>query len=588
MAWIEKVNNQYIIAFGVAILLYVNTIHHGFVLDDDVVIVRNTYVQQGFKGIPSIFSHDSYAGFERVGEGESLLTGGRYRPLSLVFFAMIYSIVGASPMAYHVCSILLFAITCLVLLKCLRTLFANASQAGSIAFVIAMLFIVHPVHTEVVANVKCMDEILALLFGAGSLWAIFKSVDTGQKKWMGLAGVLILLACLAKENAITLVVMAPLAIWCFRETKFIKTIVQIIPFIAGVLIFLVIRYLVLGDTSSGRVMHDPLNNPFLEWSGQSWVAGSLPAKAATIIYMLGHYVRLMVFPYPLTHDYFPFHYSLHSLTEPIVLISLILLLGMLVYGVWSLKWRSKAGFGILFFLITISITSNIFFPVGAPAERFLFLPSVGFILSLVVWGFQVFGKVKKEITLPVLSLLILALSVLSFLRNPAWKSNETLFRTDIATSSNSAKLRNNLGTVILDKALQEKDPGAQKRLLEEALPHLSKAVELHPTYYDAYLAYGACAYYARQFGTSVQAYETASLLYPEDGKSKAGLNYALQALGRDLWAKGDSMPAITALTEAWNIQSDNAVATEISGYYKAMGQAEKAKEWQSKQGFLPN
>lgn len=583
MSLFENPRFHYLLLFTIAILVYGNTLQHEFVLDDDVVIVRNAYVQQGIRGIPSIFAHDSFAGFERVGEGESLLEGGRYRPLSLAFFAILISLFGRDPFTFHLFAVFVFALAMVTLYAMLLLMFKNATNRKWLALFTVLLFAVHPVHTEVVANVKSADEILAFLFGAGALFTLFKSVDTRVKYWLLFSGVLLLLACLAKESAVMLMFVAPLALWFFRQIPVSKIILYILPMATGVLIFLLIRQAALGQEPEGMVMHDPLNNPFLVWSGQSWIECSPDVKAATIIYTLGQYMRLMVFPHPLIHGYYPFHFQLQSLTHPGVLLSLILLVGMTLYGVWSIKHRANAGFGILFFLITISLTSNIPVQIGSfMAERFLFLPGLGLLLAAVMAGFRWAGERHKKIVFLGFGLLAILFSIMTVMRNQDWKSNEILFRADVRHSPASAKFRNELGTLLLDKALITTDSLQRKILLEEALPHLGKAVELHPTYYDAYLAYGACAYYLSQYRTSVGAYRTSLQLFPGDNKSSTGLYYALQAYGHDQWLKGDALSALTALEEVWGIQPDTVTALQLATYHDQLGQMDEAVAWLEK------
>jgi protein O-mannosyl-transferase len=587
MAIFKNLRFQTYFLFGLAIVLYSNTLWHEFVLDDDVVIVRNTYVQQGLKGIPAIFGNDSFAGFSLVGEGESLLEGGRYRPLSLAFFALIHSLFGANPFVFHLFAVLAYALTCLLLFKWLQLAFQTTENSTWIVFFIALLFVVHPVHTEVVANVKSVDETFAVLFGISSLIGLFKSFDHNSKMWLLLSGIFMLLACLSKENAITFVIIAPLALWYFREIKFSSILLRSIPVLAGGLLFVLIRHFAIGDQSEGTVMHDPLNNPFLEWGEQSWIEASSGSKAATIIYILGQYLRLMIFPHPLIHGYYPFHFQLQTFSSPLVIVSMVLFAAMVAYGVWSLRSRVKAGFGILFFLVSISVVSNIVFQIGSfMAERFLFLPSIGLILTIVVWGIGQRGSKQKTIATYFFMLVAVVFSVITFLRNPDWKNNESLFRADTLHSPNSAKFQNELGTILLDNALKTTNIAQQKGLFREALPHLAQAIELHPTYFDAYLALGACAYYAGELEHSVLAYRTASNLFPADEKSKLGLWYALQAYGKAQWEKGETENGLAALEEAWDIRADDNLATQIGTYYESLGRKEEAQKWKGRTGFI--
>ena len=579
----ENIRLRYFTVFALAIVLYANTLYHQFVLDDDVVITGNTYIQKGIEGIPSILAHDSFAGYHKVGEGESIIEGGRYRPLSLVFFAVVYSLFGPNPIPFHLFNILLYALSGVVGLKWLLLLLTSEKNGMWIAFTTTLLFIAHPLHTEVVANIKSADEILALLFGIGAMYSLLKSVDTHSKIWAVSSFILMVLACLAKENAITFLLLAPLSVWFFREIKISVLVRRSMALIAGGILFLLLRYLVLGFQPAGLMMHDPLNNPFLEWNGNVWIACSPAAKAATILYTFGLSLRLMVIPYPLTHDYYPFHIQLQSFSNIFVLFSLLIMLSMIAYATWSMLRKKKAGFGIIFFLVPISITSNLFFPIGAfLAERFLYLPSLGLLMAFVFWGSSLAGKKNSGSVNYLIASILIVFSFMTVMRNSAWKDNTTLLRTDIRHSPNSAKGQNDLGTIILEEALKTQDSIRQKSLFMEAYPHLLRALELHPTYFDAYLATGACAYYLEQYDQSVSTYRRAITLYPDQEKPKIGIHYALQAYGHDQWARHDTIASLAALIEAWNMKQDTAIASALARYYLELGQLDKTREWRKK------
>jgi hypothetical protein len=580
MTFDKNTGLQSIVLVSIGILLYINTLGHGFVLDDEVVIVKNTFVQQGIDGIFQLFTHDSFAGYERVGTGESLLEGGRYRPLSLVFYTLIYSLFGANPLPFHLFNIGLYALCGWLFFMVLRIWLKEDPKVSWIAFFAALLFIVHPVHTEVVANIKSADELLALAFGLLATWALFEGYDTGRKWPLVISGVLLLLACLAKENAITWLVLAPVALWYFRKVRLPFLWPYALPLLFGAGLFLMLRENALGGQIAGRVMHDPMNNPFLEWNGDAWVACSLPAKVATLLYIFWRSVLLLIAPFTLTHDYYPFHIALQSFFSVGVLGGLLVLAAFMLLIIKSIRDQRPEGYGILFFLGTLSLTANIFFPVGTfMAERFLFLPSIGFILA-AVWLSAPFAREKWFMAGAIIVMILF--SVKTIMRNAAWKDNETLLRTDVRYSPKSAKLQNDLGTILLDNALKVNDAEQQRSLLEEALPHLKKAIDVHPTYYDALLAYGACAYYLTQYDQSVSSYRSALQRYPEDNSAKTGLIYALQAYGKELWLKGDTLNAINALVEAWGVHPDSSVARQLSEYYNGLNQPEKSLEWETK------
>ena len=145
---------------AITFVVYANTLKNGFVLDDSVMIVNNEYVKQGVQAIPKLLVTPHQA-------GHWVNPNDEYRPLALVMHAMEYQLWELSPMPYHFINILLFAGCVVLLFLFLWELLARKSMA--VAFMAALLFALHPIHTEVVANVKSGDELLSFLLAFSGL-----------------------------------------------------------------------------------------------------------------------------------------------------------------------------------------------------------------------------------------------------------------------------------------------------------------------------------------------------------------------------------------------------------------------------------
>jgi protein O-mannosyl-transferase len=201
-----------ILIFVLAFVLYANTLTHGFVLDDSIVITDNMFTTQGASGIPGILSKDTFFGFFKVEGKEALVSGGRYRPMTLVLFALVYEIFEANPFVFHLLTVLLFGLTCVLLYHTLLLLLKDrgSDYATLVALLATLLFTAHPIHTEVVANIKGCDEIVTLLASLGALYLTVRAVDTGRSSYGILAAIVFFMACLSKENAATFVAVVPL------------------------------------------------------------------------------------------------------------------------------------------------------------------------------------------------------------------------------------------------------------------------------------------------------------------------------------------------------------------------------------------
>ncbi|MFK7981868.1 MAG: glycosyltransferase family 39 protein, partial [Saprospiraceae bacterium] len=211
--WTKNTRLHKWLIFIVAFLLYGNTLTHEYTQDDAIVIYDNMFTTKGFSGIPGILKYDTFYGFFKVEGKDKLVAGGRYRPLTLVMFAAEYALFGESPFIGHLGNVLLYGLLGIVLYLLLIKLFRARGDLPSgelLALLTTLFFMAHPIHTEVVANIKGRDEIMTLL---GSLAALLFSLKAYQeeKNWLNIiAGLIFFLGLMAKENAITFLAVVPL------------------------------------------------------------------------------------------------------------------------------------------------------------------------------------------------------------------------------------------------------------------------------------------------------------------------------------------------------------------------------------------
>jgi hypothetical protein len=141
--------------FTIAFALYYPTLKYGFVMDDGAVIIDNKTVKRGTEAIVQLFKESSVYG----STGENF---GTYRPFVMAMFAYEYSIAKGSPYIHHFLNVLFYSVCCVVVYITLRKFLKKFNPF--IPLIAILLFIVHPVHTEVVANIKSRDEIMSMLF----------------------------------------------------------------------------------------------------------------------------------------------------------------------------------------------------------------------------------------------------------------------------------------------------------------------------------------------------------------------------------------------------------------------------------------
>jgi Flp pilus assembly protein TadD len=503
------------IIFLSAILLYANTFNHDYALDDAIVITDNIYTQKGISGIKDIFRNDSFTGFFK--EKKELVPGGRYRPFSIATFAIEYEIFGEKPGISHIINVILYALTGILIFVIFSKLTIHKETGKNfltLPFICALLFIFHPVHTEVVANIKGRDELLAFLF---SLWALLFAINylhSNNIRHLILSGILIFIALLSKENAIVFILLVPLTIYYFTETTVKKTFVTAVPLLISAAVFLIIRQIVLGEFSS-EPSDELMNNPFLHAS---------PAqKYATIFYTLGNYIRLLFYPHPLTYDYYPYHIGLTGFNNPLVILSIIIYVIIIIIAIAGIKSGYTISYAVLLYVLPLIPVSNLIFNVGTfMNERFIYFSSLGFCLVIAyILTAKLPAILNRKLYIISVSIILISVLILysikTISRNKAWKDDFTLFTSDVKISSNSAKSNCTAGGALLEKAQEINNNAARNNYLIQALKYLNKAVEIHPDYVDALRLLGN-AYYElnKDINMSFYFYKQVLLRNPYD------------------------------------------------------------------------
>ena len=476
----------YFILLIIPFLIYGYSISFDYVLDDKIVLSENNFVKKGLDGISDIFTTESFTGY--FNEQKDLVVGGRYRPLSLFTYAVEYEFLGLNPKVSHFINILLYALTGLLLFRLLSLLFKRKNHQWYIAvpFIATLLFILHPIHTEVVSNIKSRDEILALLLSLAVLYCTYRYIVDKRKYLLFLSPILFLLALLAKENALTFLAVIPLTLYFFSKAPLKKIIIVFIPLLLSAIIFIFMRYQVIGYLlDSGKEVTGLMNNPFL---------GVSPAdKFATIFYTLGLYLKLLVYPHPLTHDYYPYHIPIMNWGNIKVIISILIYAIITIYAVLAIRKKKITSWAILYFLITLSIVSNLVFSIGTfMNERFMYMPSIGFVVFLSYWLLEKLPlmtakkpKVSKILGLALLFLCVTGYTYKTIERIPAWENELVLNRAASKVSVNSARANQFMGYSLYVEANNTNNTVEKIKLLNEATFFIDRALTIHPTYPDA-------------------------------------------------------------------------------------------------------
>lgn len=547
-----------------AILLYLPTLNFDYTQDDAIVIEENVFTQKGIAGIPDLWTHDTFYGFFQDDSKSSLVAGGRYRPFTPTLFALEGGILGFSPAVGHFFNLLYYGLLCGLIYLFLFELFRKFPKGAQWALWASLIFLAHPIHTEVVCNIKGRDEVMALL---GSIAAAFVLWKGSSFRHYALAFVLFLVAIFSKENAAVFVLLLPALLWLQQREKQAKVSLGLLG--SGLAIYLIARYAVLGTIGGGEEPRELMNNPFMQWNGNSYEVLSYVERIPTILLGLLTYLKLVIWPWPLSHDYYPLQLPIISYSDYRMYLSLALYGGLTFWAFKKLKNLNIAAWGWLWFIIALFPMSNILINVGTfLSERFLFIPSLGFAMIVVYLLFskaaakKLSPKVRTGIGVAIIALYVIAVVV----RMPAWKSNFTLFTTDVETSSNSAKVNNAAAGEYNRMAGLSNSTEEQKKWARKALPKSNRALELHPRYKNAFLQKGNAYFYLKDYDAAIEQYENCLQLDPNDPDAKSNLAMAYRSAGQYYGEeKQDLATSVRYLNKAYEMQPNDYETLRLLG-----------------------
>ena len=451
-------------------LLYANTLKHDYVIDDLIVVTNNKLTQEGASAIPEIFSHSYLYGYDGR-EDES------YRPLTLATFAIERSLFDADPFFAHLIQVLLYGLTVLVLFRLMAMFFDQRKLKW--AFAISFLFMLHPIHTEVVANVKSRDELLCALFLFSSLLFFLKGVRANSKSWIVLSLLIYFLALLSKETAAPAILLFPGLLWFIEKRNLIETAKSSLILLLPVGVYIGIRAIVLTDVLIADPIDPVANSLVLAENGLEFFATNLS--------IFTRYIQLSVFPVQMSWDYSLSAFPLVGLSDFGALLGFFFLSGLIVLLIYGTIKRNLYGFGALIFLASFAATSNFFFLINCVlGERFLFIPVLGVLLILVPISDEWLNRINKTSVMAVFGILAIYFSVRTVIRNVDWKDNISIYEAGARVVPNSVKVQFNLGTAYLTSGNLSSTNASRVEWYELALNSFDKARLIYPRYPNIY------------------------------------------------------------------------------------------------------
>lgn len=549
--------------FLLACMAYFNTLNHGFVLDDPLAIQLNSNVTLGLKGIGDII----------IGSYREANFGGQlYRPVSLIQFAVEWQIAPNNPAIHHFFNIFWYACT-VVLVFIVSKRWLSAAPV-LIPLIIAALFAVHPIHTEVVANIKSRDEIMSLFF----LLTAFLSWDAyfrkNSKVFLWTAVGLYFISLISKETAITMFPVFGLLSWVIYQKNTKESIINGALFLIPVLLLFIIRFMLFSGQPVPVV--DIMDNPIVGAAGYG-------QHVATAMSILLRYITLLLYPNPLSCDYSYLVLPLKDFSNFNVWLSILLHIGLLVIGIIQIGKKSFIGLVLMGYLLSIALFSQIFLVIGTMfGERLAYLASFWFVAGLVYLisiGLQKYQQSQSsdKITVGLFSPIVLVFLFLTTNRNAAWESNYTLFTRDVQTYPTSVRLNNGAAEETVRLHDNTEDLTKKQAMLVDAEKYCNQIMAIKPVA-TAYLTLGNIRMRQAQYEAAIDYYNQVNDLQSIVDKNLA---LAYRELGRQAGEKENNIAkAQQNLQQSLQLNPDDAETWSILGVsYGVTGDHAKAAEY---------
>ncbi|MFA5146779.1 MAG: tetratricopeptide repeat protein [Candidatus Omnitrophota bacterium] len=482
----------------ISIIIYSNSLGGEFIWDDELFVVRNISIRK-LENIPSFFTDPSTVAL-------GALAKDVYRPFTTVSYSLDYFLWRLNAFGYHLSNVLLHS--CNGILVCVLLWLISGNFL--VAFFSALLFLAHPVQTEVVSWVSGRSSVLFTFFYLASLISYVRYSASSKKRFLALSIASCAIALFSKEMAVTL----PLAIILydvhFAGKKGWKPRALVYaPYFALAAFYVITRSAMLGRVSQ------------MGWWGESPYYTFL-----TMLKVVVDYVRVLFLPTKLYAVFYLMPLST-SVVEKDVLVAIALLVLACAALLAAYRRERLISFAMGWFFISLLPVLNIVPLKALEAERFLYLPSIGFCIFLAAMmekftrGSDGRAGRRRLIAIVAAVLIASAYSVRTMERNEDWKNAVAICEKNIEVTPLNSWVFNSLGTYLTEKGDYEK-----------ALRYLKKAEVISGGFYITYNNLGHCYLKMGKVDRAIEEFRVSISLKPDFVESRNALGVAYASAGR--------------------------------------------------------
>ena len=530
--------------------VYLNTLWSDFVYDDNLQIIKNHWIRN-IAYLPEVFGKGVW-GFR----GSSMPASNYYRPVMYFIYMLDYRIFGLAPWGFHLVNVLLNAAVCMLIFFVAKRLLWNCSETDRqeldlVPFAVAVIFAVHPIHTEVVAWVACVPELSFTFFYLLSFYFYMgfqHERGLKNKSAVVFSVASFFIAMLSKEPAVTL----PAVLFCYdyvikkSKNRPSEYIWRYLPYFMAIAAYFALRFHALHGFSP--------DTPHWKLSAYQNVINIFP--------LFVKYLGKLALPLNL-NAFYEFHPS-QSVLDPEVLFGLAVTVVFFIVFLILLKRRSILSFGLI--IIAVPLLPVLYIPAigrNVFTERYLYLPVFGFSLLLCLLVVRTMARHPRlsRTTMVCILCLVVVYSGMTMGRNRIWKNDFALWSDTVRKSPGEAIPHNNLGLAY-----------SAKGWVDKAINEYRLALKISPDISLAHYNLGGAYYDKGWVDRAIEEYQHALEISPDDSD-------AHNNLGLSYFRKGWVDRAIDEYQHALKIMPDDAaVHNNLGNSFAAKGMLNRAIE----------
>lgn len=509
-----KINQFILWLIGIGALLYFNSLLGVFLWDDYAQVVNN-YLVHSITNIPRLFAGSTFIPINTLNG-----VGGYYKPFMAIAYAIIYSGFGLNPFFFHLIQVSIHILNAVLLFILLRYVFRK-----KIAFGLSLLFLIHPMNSEVVAYIASLQEVLFMVFGLSALLLLREEKLSIRRLF--LVGVLLLCSLLSKETGALFLLIIPLFLFLIERIVKRREYMPVGLMMASVVsIYSFLRFFI------AKVY-------FQTTPDVPAMTASITQRFFSMPEIFFSYIKTFIFPKTLYVDQFWFYTSpTNNFYVPLVL-DILFLVAVLIVAIWIYCTQKKLFPVFLFFAIWFFIGIGFHLQIVpldmTYSDRWFYFPMIGLLgmIGAGISNISIKASGLKAVVLIVFVVIVSSFFLRTLIRNTNFSDGVTLFSHDIVAGGRTDRIEDLLA-IELTRTGQ----------YAEALKHLQNLLKNNPNQPALYSNIAVLDELTGDFqgakdsyekiistdGTGMAAYNIARIMVFHDGNFSAARKITQEAL----------------------------------------------------------